>query len=113
MRYKIVSLLALSALMLGVLPGCQTTPTQQGTATGAALGAGIGAIVGHQQDKQGEGALIGAGIGAIAGALIGDQVDERRSRTQWRAQQTGHYETRLVRSASGETYEERVWVPGN
>jgi hypothetical protein len=91
--------------------------------TGALLGAGAGAIIGNQSDgKSGEGALIGAGVGALTGALIGDHVDERRSRQQGTRQvyappqaapqptSTGHWETRTRRTASGETYEERVWV---
>jgi outer membrane lipoprotein SlyB len=116
----------IAALTLPLLPACNTTPTQEGAVAGAALGAGAGAIIGHQQGKQGEGALIGAAAGALAGALIGDQVDERRNSRQAQhlepaqpAPQTGeatvlrkgHYETRLVKTESGETYEERVWVP--
>ncbi len=108
--------------------GCQTTPTQQGVVAGGLLGAGAGAIIGNQvHGKSGEGALIGAGVGALSGALIGDHVDERRDRRagqQQQAQQappaqqppaaqpaqSGHWETRTVTTASGETYEERVWV---
>jgi hypothetical protein len=100
---------------------------QDGTVVGGALGAGTGAILGHQVGKQGEGALIGAGIGALTGALVGDQIDKAGQRQatapppaplppQSSAYQSigpvrsGHYETRLVRTPSGETYEERVWV---
>ncbi|HRI88303.1 MAG TPA: glycine zipper domain-containing protein [Candidatus Hydrogenedentes bacterium] len=104
--------------------GCATTPAQQGAMTGAIVGAGAGAIIGNQSDgKSGEGALIGAGLGALTGALIGDHVDERRQRGQvsqpaQRGQYqpsstsstSGHWETRTVRTQSGETYEERVWV---
>jgi len=113
--------IAFSAALLG---GCNTTPTQDGAMLGTALGAGLGAIVGHQSGNQGEGALIGAGAGALAGALIGDAVDEKRQRgyaapapapapaAQPVSGQPvrGHYETRLVRGANGETYEERVFV---
>ena len=100
-------LLAVFAVTTAI--GCQTTPTQQGALLGGALGAGAGAIIGHQQGNQGEGALIGAAAGALTGALIGDQVDERRDA---RLMQAGHYEVRLVRSPSGELYEQQVWVPG-
>ncbi|NUM53059.1 MAG: glycine zipper 2TM domain-containing protein [Candidatus Hydrogenedentes bacterium] len=104
-----------------VLAGCQTTPTQQGALTGGLIGAGAGAIVGNQVDgKSGEGALIGAGLGALTGALIGDHVDEKRSRSQVYAppqapppgqtSTSGHWETRVRTTPSGETYEERVWV---
>lgn len=110
--------------------GCNTTPTQEGAIAGGAIGAGAGAIIGNQvKGQSGEGALIGAGIGAITGALIGDQVDERRDRkaqqqpaqpvqqqvpvaqSQTPPPQRGHWETRTVTTQSGETYEERVWVP--
>lgn len=103
-----------------ILAGCVTTPAQQGAAAGAAIGAGMGAIIGNQSGDPVTGALIGAGAGGLAGALIGDQVDERRYRQVAPAPapvvsapppQRGHYETRVVRSANGETYEERVWVP--
>lgn len=92
--------------------------------SGALVGAGAGAIIGNQSDgKSGEGALIGAGLGALTGALIGDRVDENRSRRVYgppaststapppaATSPTGHWETRTRRTASGETYEERVWV---
>jgi uncharacterized protein YcfJ len=120
--------LALTALIPAALliGGCNTTPTQDGAILGGALGAGAGAIIGHQSGHQGEGALIGAGVGALTGAIVGDQVDEARqgrypqnrnthpqptavpARTQ-----NGHYDIRIVRTPSGETYEERVWVPYN
>ena len=105
--------------------GCNTTPTQDGALLGGALGAGLGAIVGNQSGHAGEGALIGAGAGALTGAIVGDQVDEarqsrypqnrhtyRRSSAAPRVEQ-GHYDVRIVRTPSGETYEERVWVPYN
>jgi len=106
--------------------GCNTTPTQDGALLGGALGAGLGAVVGHQSGHQGEGALIGAGVGALSGAIIGDQVDQDRHRTypqnrhthpqpttQPTRTQNGHYDIRIVHTPSGETYEERVWVPYN
>jgi len=116
---KVVNMKKLSivALMLVafVVSGCNTTPTQDGAVVGGLLGAGAGAIIGNQSGHAGEGALIGAGAGALTGALVGDHVDERRQR---RAQppvrtQNGHYDVRIVRTPSGETYEERVWVPYN
>jgi len=120
--------IVLSALLLVavIVSGCNTTPTQDGAIVGGAMGAGLGAIVGHQSGRQGEGALIGAGVGAITGAIVGDQVDESRKRTYPQNRQThpqptaipartqhGHYDIRIVRTPSGETYEERVWVPYN
>lgn len=129
--------IAVAAGMLAVLGlGCNTTPTQDGAVLGGALGAASGAVIGHQSGRQGEGALIGAGVGALTGALIGDQVDEHRQRHRGTAYQPapayresparshqgypasqptrverGRYETRIVTTPSGETYEERVWVP--
>lgn len=124
MMKKIALCLVLPVALLAA--GCNTTPTQDGAILGGALGAGLGAIVGHQSGHQGEGALIGAGAGALTGAIIGDQVDEERHRTypqnrntqaqptaQPQRTQQGHYDIRIVRTPSGETYEERVWVPYN
>lgn len=113
-------------LTLALASGCNTTPTQDGALLGGALGAGLGAVVGHQSGHQGEGALIGAAAGALTGAIVGDQVDETSRRnypqnrnthpqptTQPSRTQKGHYDIRIVRTPSGETYEERVWVPYN
>ena len=120
---RLTALLAAIALVIGV-SGCNTTGATDGAVIGTALGAGLGAIVGNQSGRAGEGALIGAGAGAITGALTGNEVEKRRQRQyanpprQVQApvpvsapQATGRYETRIVRTASGETYEERVWVP--
>lgn len=128
MNRPFAMLLATAVLAAAALTGCQTTPTQQGAVVGGLLGSGAGAIIGHQSGKPGEGALIGAGVGALTGALVGDAVDESRGNVRpsvaapspapaqaYRQApvpvQRGHYETRLVRSASDEVYEERVWVP--
>lgn len=114
--------LVLSALFLA---GCQT-PTQRGAVIGGASGAALGAIIGNQSGKRDQGALIGGAAGALTGALIGDAVDERRDKKAQEAQAAGtppqstqagstppargHWETRVVRTDSGETYSERVWV---
>ena len=93
-------------------------------------GAGAGAIIGHQTGDAGEGALIGAAFGAVTGAILGEPtqktsyttreviyVTQPPTRTVVTQRQTvrraGHYETRLVRGPSGETYEERIWVYDN
>ena len=118
---KFTALFAAAALSLGVT-GCNTTGATDGAVIGTAWGAGLGAIVGNQSGRAGEGALIGAGAGAITGALTGNEVEKRRQRQYATPAQpaqapvaapatTGRYETRIVRTASGETYEERVWVP--
>jgi uncharacterized protein YcfJ len=121
-----------------VLSGCATTHHGQDTAVfGGLLGAATGAIIGNQTGDAGEGALIGAGLGALVGGAIGDSQAQGRYNTRYNTteevvyrrpvvmeevhtvrrvrrvapqRQAGHYETRLVRSSSGETYEERVWI---
>ncbi|HQE81818.1 MAG TPA: YMGG-like glycine zipper-containing protein [Candidatus Hydrogenedentes bacterium] len=121
MNAKTLTIIALVTGVAVAFAGCNTTPVQDGAVLGGLLGAGTGAILGNQVGKQGEGALIGAGIGALTGALVGDQIDKAGQRaaaappqtTAYRTNApaaTGHYETRLVRTPSGETYEERVWV---
>ena len=118
MNVKTLTTLVLTVSVAAALAGCNTTPVQDGAVLGGALGARTGAIIEHQVGKQGEGALIGAGLGALTGALVGDQVDQagRQPAPQATAYRspapaaTGHYETHLVRTPSGETYEKRVWV---
>lgn len=108
----IAGVLAASTL----IAGCNTTPTQDGAVVGGVLGAGAGAIIGNQSGHAGGGALIGAGAGALTGAIVGDQVDERRQRRNQSPPvrtQKGHYDIRIVKTPSGETYEEKVWVPYN
>ena len=112
MKPTLFAVLVVCSVVLFALPGCETTPTQQGAVLGGALGAGAGAIIGNQSGHSGTGALIGAGGGALVGALAGDQVDEaRKGQRQPEPVQRGHYETRIVTRPNGETYEERVWVP--
>jgi uncharacterized protein YcfJ len=120
MKKYVLTITLLSVGIATVMAGCETTPVQDGALLGGALGAGAGAIIGNQSyGRSGEGALIGAAAGALAGALIGDQVQRSRSEPYAYSQQsssttrtvTGHYENRIVRTPSGETYEERVWVP--
>jgi len=108
--------LAMAALGIAasawVLVGCQTR-AQEGALVGGGLGAGAGAIIGSTSGHAGGGALIGGAVGAVSGAVVGDQVD-RRNRNQASSPPQnvpGHYENRMVRSPSGETHEERVWVP--
>ena len=127
MSMRSVTALAVALTGLVGFTGCQTSPTQDGALIGGAVGAGTGAIVGHQSGKQGEGALIGAAAGALIGALAGDRVDDRRQRREQQTVQQapaaqpaqvtpvqqGRWETRTVTTQSGETYQERVWVPAN
>jgi hypothetical protein len=128
MLRKSMVTLGLPLIVVGALAGCETSARTDGAVLGGALGAGLGAIVGHQSGHQGEGALIGAGAGALVGAIAGDQVEQSRQRTGYYAQPPaprygsryrsappprgpGHWELRRVTTPSGETYEERVWVP--
>ncbi|WP_300803156.1 glycine zipper domain-containing protein [uncultured Desulfovibrio sp.] len=64
--------------------GCTNkSRTQQGVASGAALGAlggaGVAAIAGG---SAGWGALAGAGVGALAGGIVGNS-QEHRNRYSW------------------------------
>ena len=97
-----------------LLPGCETR-AQEGALIGGGIGAGTGAIIGNQTGHAGGGAAIGGAIGALSGAIIGDQADQANRRQAAppppTRHQRGHYENRIVRTPSGETYEERVWVP--
>ena len=110
------------------MTGCATTNThaQDGAVLGGLLGAGLGAVVGHQSGHAGEGALIGAAAGGLTGAAIGDSHPKypqsyaapsapyaAPARPAYVAPRPtgGHYELRLMRTPTGEQYEQRVWVP--
>ena len=114
MKYFTLPLIA-GTIALVFATGCNTTPAADGALIGGGLGAGLGAIIGNQSGHAGEGALLGGAAGAITGAVVGDQYEKVPTRTYRRQPQpthvSGHYENRLVRSPSGEVYEERVWVP--
>ena len=72
-RAMIIGVLALALTTGGV--GCTNmNKTQQGTLSGAALGAAAGAgIAAIAGGYAGWGALAGAGVGALAGGIIGHQ----------------------------------------
>jgi surface antigen len=128
MLWKRIGSVLLASVFVLALSACNTTPVQDGVVAGGLLVSAAGAIIGHQSGRQGEGALIGAGLGALTGALIGDDIGRRQRyyapapagqyapprayAPPVSAQPTrGYYETRVVRGSSGETYEERVFVP--
>lgn len=118
MKWMKLAIIATVMVSMVALPGCETTPAQEGAVVGGGLGAASGAIIGHQSGNAGEGALIGAGVGAITGALVGDHVRKKRERRYSAPAASsptvhGHYETRIVRGPNGETYEERVFVRDN
>ncbi len=82
---KNLALICILALTLGMGIGCTNmSKTQQGTVSGAALGAaagtGIAAIAGG---SLGWGALAGAGAGAVAGALIGNDQEKSYHRSRY------------------------------
>lgn len=112
---KIGKLALWTLVVVALTSGCATT--KDSSILGGALGAGLGAIVGNQSGHQGEGALVGAGAGALAGALLGHAIENAKTNTRPRHTaadipvERGHYVTRIVKTPSGETYEERVWVP--
>ncbi|MBQ4567535.1 MAG: cell envelope biogenesis protein OmpA [Desulfovibrio sp.] len=75
---KKVLIASLMAVMLVGSMGCTNmSRTQQGVASGAALGAlggaGVAAIAGG---SAGWGALAGAGVGALAGGIAGHNQDK-------------------------------------
>lgn len=76
---KKLAIICVLALTLAAGAGCTNmNRTQQGAASGAALGAlggaGIAAISGG---AAGWGALAGAGVGALAGGIVGRDQDRR------------------------------------
>lgn len=65
---SILTSVTCAALVLGSLAGCSNmTPTQQGTASGAGIGAVAGAAIGALTNGS-RGAIAGAAIGGAAGA---------------------------------------------
>ncbi|MGE9986549.1 cell envelope biogenesis protein OmpA [Desulfovibrio sp. SGI.169] len=71
-------IIGLMAIVFASGIGCTNmSRTQQGVASGAALGAlggaGVAAIAGG---AAGWGALAGAGVGALAGGIVGHQQDK-------------------------------------
>lgn len=76
---KIFIVTLMAAMLVGSLGCTHMNKTQQGVASGAALGglggAGVAAIAGG---SAGWGALAGAGVGALVGGIIGNQNDHRR-----------------------------------
>lgn len=75
---KIIAVFLLSAVFAAGVGCTNMSKTQQGVASGAALGAlggaGIAAISGG---AAGWGALAGAGAGALAGGIIGHEESNR------------------------------------
>lgn len=75
-KFLIVGLM--TALLAGNVACTNMSRTQQGVASGAALGAlggaGVAAISGG---SAGWGALAGAGVGALAGGIVGNNQERR------------------------------------
>lgn len=100
----------------GAIIGNQSGDAGEGALIGAALGGIAGAAIGDSQEKNRyNGPYTETEEIVYRPAPVVYEV--RTVRTVQRpvvvsepVRRAGHYETRLVRSASGETYEERVWV---
>lgn len=83
--------LALAALSLLVLSGCESNPYKgehAKAATGATIGAGAGAVAGGAMSGT-KGALIGAAVGATVGGLIGNQMDKQEAELRRDMEGTG------------------------
>ena len=76
---------AIAAMLMAGLGGCQTTGEAAGL--GALIGAGIGAAIGADSGEALTGALIGAAVGAAGGA-IGHDVRQTRSEKRSSAAET-------------------------
>ena len=76
---KLFAIILMAAFMATGVACTTLSPTQQGVASGAALGtlggAGVAAISGG---SVGWGALAGAGMGALAGGIVGNQQEKSR-----------------------------------
>ena len=76
---KQFAIILMAAFMATGVACTNMSPTQQGVASGAALGtlggAGVAAISGG---SVGWGALAGAGMGALAGGIVGNQQEKSR-----------------------------------
>lgn len=65
--------LALLAVLVLTLPGCEFLKEHKKALTGAAIGAGVGALAGGLY-KGSKGALVGGMLGALAGGIIGEYL---------------------------------------
>ena len=68
-----LSLLALAALSISFVGGCETE-AQSDALIGGAIGAGVGALAGGDT----EGTLIGAAVGTGAGYIVGNEADKKK-----------------------------------
>ena len=81
--------LAVVAMSVTLLTGCEATRNannkQKGTVIGAAGGAIIGAVIGNNVGKGGNselGAVIGGVVGGAAGNIIGNKMDKQAQRIE-------------------------------
>ena len=77
---KIITLVALSSIIIGCAPRSGIDKTAISSGVGAGIGAGAGAIVGNQIGNLGPGAAIGAGAGLLSGFSTGLTYDTMESR---------------------------------
>jgi len=118
---KIVSLAAIAALFMSILPGCAARNggmrEHQGAAVGAGTGAVGGAVVGGLLGGR-RGAVAGGLMGALVGGLVGNYHDEqeknlaetRRGYTEYNAARGTRLQIERVRTkpptaAPGDTVE--------
>jgi len=74
---RIISILAITALVVA-LSGCANmSKKEKGAIIGAAAGAVVGGVVGHEAGNTALGAILGAAIGGAAGAYIGSYMDKQ------------------------------------
>lgn len=74
---KILSMLIVSALLIGALGCASMNKTEKGAVVGATAGAIVGAVVGDYAGNTAAGAIIGAAVGGAAGAIIGNYMDRQ------------------------------------
>ncbi|MEH6408369.1 MAG: OmpA family protein [Leeuwenhoekiella sp.] len=86
---SIIKSVAIIALAVTVMTGCEATKNannkQKGTVIGAAGGAIIGAVIGNNVGKGGNselGAVIGGVVGGAAGNIIGNKMDKQAQRIE-------------------------------
>lgn len=77
---KTIGMGAVVLLSVAVIAGCTTQ--QKGAGIGAGAGAVIGGVIGHQSGNTAAGVAIGAAIGGLGGYVVGDVIEERKTRSE-------------------------------
>lgn len=86
---KNISIIAITAVLISGISGCEATKNannkQKGAVIGATGGAILGAIIGNNAGKGGNGAagaVIGGVVGGAAGVLIGAKMDKQAQKIE-------------------------------